>query len=85
MSVDHARALALVRDGKWGAAHELVQSSSDKKSCLIHAYLHRIEGDLGNARYWYSRAHEAMPDTTLEQELNRLHDLVSADQAGGKE
>ena len=79
MSIDHNRALALIREGKWDEAHGLVQSSSDKTSCLIHAYLHRVEGDTGNARYWYSRAQEQVPDNSLEQELGRLHELVSAD------
>lgn len=82
MSIDHARALALVREGNWDEAHELVQSSSDRKSCLIHAYLHRVEGDVGNARYWYGRAHELMPDNTLEQELSRLLELVTVKQSG---
>ena len=76
MSVDHERALALVRDDKWEQAHELVQASSDRTSCLIHAYLHRIEGDLGNARYWYRHAAEAMPNNTLEEEWARLCAIV---------
>lgn len=85
MSTDHAKALALVREGKWDEAHELVQRSSDRQSCLIHAYLHRVEGDMGNARYWYSRAHESMPDNTLEEEWRRLHALVIADSSGRTE
>jgi hypothetical protein len=46
-------------------------------SCLIHAYLHRVEGDLGNARYWYAEAGEKMPKNTLEEELKRLFSLAS--------
>ena len=78
MSVDHIKALNYARDGQWDKAHKLVQSFSDRESCLIHGYLHRVEGDLGNARYWYNRANEKIPDNTLEEELSRLYQLVGA-------
>ncbi len=66
------RAIALIKAGDWSGAHSLVQDDNDTLSCLIHAYLHREEGDLGNAGYWYRRAGEAFPDNTLAQELARL-------------
>lgn len=77
MAVDHGKALDCAEQGHWDQAHRLVQSSSDRLSCLIHAYLHRIEGDLGNARYWYSRANENLPDNTLDEEFNRLRRMVA--------
>ncbi|WP_017301420.1 hypothetical protein [Nodosilinea nodulosa] len=77
MTCDHARALALAKAGQWDAAHELVQPYSDRNSCLIHAYLHRVEGDHGNARYWYRQAGETMPANTLEEELERLADAIA--------
>jgi len=48
----------LWHDGKgdWDAAHRTVQEASDPDSAWVHAYLHRKEGDLWNAGYWYSRA-----------------------------
>ena len=49
MTCDHVRALNLAKEGQWDEAHQIVQPYSDKKSCLIHGYLHRVEGDLGNA------------------------------------
>src|SRR5688572_18940635 len=52
MTCDHKNALDLAKEGKWDQSHELVQEYSDELSCLIHAYLHRIEGDIGNAKYW---------------------------------
>ncbi|WP_027329893.1 hypothetical protein [Marinimicrobium agarilyticum] len=70
---DQERALELARAGEWDKAHSLVQANSDSLSCLIHAYLHREEGDLANANYWYRRAGETMPDNTLEEEWERLH------------
>jgi hypothetical protein len=65
------------RSGDWDAAHNLVQSRSDKLACLIHAYLHREEGDLGNAGFWYRRAGESVPDNTLAEELDRLYALAN--------
>ena len=42
--------------GEWDAAHELAQAQDDAEGAWVHAWLHRIEGDLGNADYWYRRA-----------------------------
>jgi hypothetical protein len=75
MSTHHLEALNLVRNGNWHEAHQLIQPYSDKLACLIHGYLHRIEGDMGNAQYWYNRANETMPANSLEQELERLNAL----------
>ncbi len=44
------------RQGDWDAAHELAQAQDDPQGAWVHAWLHRIEGDLGNADYWYRRA-----------------------------
>jgi len=77
MGSDHSKALDLARDGSWDKSHQLVQQYSDKLSCLIHAYLHRVEGDLSNTQYWYDRANEDMPNNTLEEELNRLYEMTS--------
>jgi hypothetical protein len=51
------QAVELALAGKWDAAHELVQQYEDNATAAwIHAVLHKIEGDLSNARYWYQRA-----------------------------
>ncbi len=42
--------------GDWDAAHSLAQADDDATGAWVHAWLHRIEGDLGNADYWYRRA-----------------------------
>lgn len=42
--------------GDWEAAHELAQAQDDAEGAWVHAWLHRVEGDLGNADYWYRRA-----------------------------
>jgi hypothetical protein len=42
--------------GEWDAAHELAQAQDDAEGAWAHAWLHRIEGDIANADYWYRRA-----------------------------
>jgi len=42
--------------GDWTRAHDLAQEASSRSGDWVHAYLHRKEGDIGNAGYWYSRA-----------------------------
>ena len=76
MTFDYIKVLILAKEGKWDAAHHLIQPNSDPWSCLIHGYLHRVEGDTKNARYWYRRAKAEMPENSLDDELSRLYSLV---------
>lgn len=55
-------------NNNWDKAHALVDSFNDAAACWIHAYLHRKEGDIENANYWYSKANKKKPDFSLEQE-----------------
>jgi len=61
---------AMWYDGKgdWEQAHLIAQDISTADGSWVHAYLHRKEGDLGNADYWYNRAGKSMPGGSLEQE-----------------
>lgn len=52
----------------WEKAHTMVQDLQDNNAAWIHAYLHRKEGDTGNADYWYRRAGKKRPDVTLAEE-----------------
>ncbi len=61
--------------GDWDTAHGVAQAESDTDGACVHAYLHRKEGDLPNANYWYRRAQRTMPDDTLQQEWR---DIASA-------
>lgn len=65
---------ALWYDGKgdWDYAHDLINDLEDKQSAHVHAYLHRKEGDLWNADYWYRRAGRQRPALTLEEEWEDL-------------
>lgn len=54
--------------GDWDKSHEIIQDIDDKTAAWIHAYLHRKEGDIWNADYWYRRAGRKRPDLSLEEE-----------------
>jgi hypothetical protein len=60
--------------GDWDAAHKIVQVESDANSAWVHAYLHRVEGDLSNAGYWYRQAGKAVAKDSLQSEWQRLVD-----------
>ncbi len=64
------------RAGKWDKAHDICQDLPGKAGSWIHAWLHREEGDLENARYWYSLAGKEMPNKklTLEDEWMAMTD-----------
>lgn len=65
---------ALWHDGKgdWNRSHEVIQDVNSKNAAWIHAYLHRKEGDTGNAQYWYARAGKSMPTVSLNDEWKAL-------------
>jgi hypothetical protein len=67
--------------GDWNQAHKIVQDEDDANSAWVHAYLHRVEGDLGNAGYWYRQAGQPVAKDSLESEWERI---VSALIEGGK-
>ncbi len=65
--------------GDWDAAHELAQAQDDAEGAWVHAWLHRIEGDLGNADYWYRRAHRpSRRDDTRAEGLEIARALLHA-------
>ena len=62
------QALWYDKKGDWDRAHTLVQDKSDVESAWVHAYLHREEGDLRNACYWYRQAGRPAATGELDQE-----------------
>ena len=66
--------LALWHDarGDWDAAHRVAQDIGDTAGAWVHAYLHRKEGDLGNAGYWYRRAGQPVATDSLDAEWARI-------------
>jgi hypothetical protein len=66
------RALWWDAKGDWASAHGAPQEGKDGRAERAHAYLHRKEGDLSNARYWYARAGIEPATGTLEAEWEAL-------------
>ena len=63
---------------KWDAAHRIVMSEGGKDCAWVHAYLHRVEGDLDNARYWYRQAQRPVPASSLADEWSKIaHALLA--------
>jgi hypothetical protein len=59
--------------GRWDQAHDIVQGhEGEARADLVHAHLHRQEGDIGNARYWYRRAGRSLPSVPLRDEWETL-------------
>jgi hypothetical protein len=58
--------------GDWDKAHKLVQDEATAEAAWVHAYLHRVEGDLGNAGYWYRRAAKPVAAGSLETEWEQI-------------
>lgn len=66
-------ALWRVAKGEWDAAHKLVQANEGEPDHdWVHAHLHRVEGDLGNAGYWYRRAGKAAARGALDAEWDEI-------------
>jgi hypothetical protein len=65
---------ALWYDAKddWDKAHQLIQDLHDRNASWIHAYLHRKEGDIGNADYWYNKAGKKRPAISLPEEWEHI-------------
>jgi hypothetical protein len=58
--------------GDWEKSHNVAQDVDDAGGSWVHAYLHRKEGDLGNASYWYRRAHRPVASDSLKEEWVRI-------------
>jgi hypothetical protein len=64
--------------GEWTKAHEIAQAYDDESCAWVHAYLHRVEGDLGNAGYWYRRAKKPPAMDPLKDEWAAMTDSLLA-------
>lgn len=60
------------KKGNWDRAHSIAQNISSQEGSAIHAYLHRKEGVMWNADYWYKRAGRNRPLSSLDEEWNDL-------------
>ena len=67
------RALWMEADDDWDGAHDALQGQPDGNgSAWVHAYLHRVEGDLPNADHWYRRANRPSSSAPLPQEWDEI-------------
>ena len=62
--------------GNWDAAHRLVMVDEGSDAAWVHAWLHRQEGDLPNASYWYARAGRPPAADSLDAEWERIAGAV---------
>jgi hypothetical protein len=61
---------------EWDKAHAIVMHESGKDCAWVHAYLHRVEGDLGNARYWYRQAQRPVPTRPPAAEWHAIAEAI---------
>ena len=58
--------------GNWDRAHSIAQDEASTEGSWVHAYLHRVEGDLGNSGYWYRQAGKPVATDAIETEWERM-------------
>jgi hypothetical protein len=61
---------------QWDKAHQVVMDESDMECAWVHAYLHRVEGDLANAGYWYRQARRAVSTEPLPAEWTAIAETL---------
>lgn len=73
-SSELSRALALLEQGDWRGAHEIVQRDEDSPlPCWAHGIVHIMQGDIPNARYWYGEAQRPFPAApSVKDEIEAL-------------
>ena len=78
MEKDLRRAVALLAQGDWRAAHEIVQDDEESPlSCWAHGIVHLMEGDVPNARYWYRQAGRVLrQDFSVKEEIAALGETL---------
>jgi len=64
--------------GDWDKAHTIVMNDDSRDAAWVHAYLHRLEGDLDNARYWYRTAGRPVSHGTAEAEWDEIIAVLAA-------
>jgi hypothetical protein len=74
-------AIRHLKKGDWEKAHAIVQQDESKLGCWAHGIVHMVEGDVGNARYWYRRAGRPFPkDRDVDREVAELTEALKAQQ-----
>ncbi len=71
-------ALERLAAGDWDGAHKHVQDDPSADAAWLHAHLHRVEGDISNARYWYARAGRPEATGSLDAERAEIEQALRA-------
>jgi hypothetical protein len=73
-------AVELALAGDWEGAHRIAQEhEGDRTANWIHAVVHRMEGDLGNARYWYGRCGRKLrEEVSTDEELREIRESLDS-------
>jgi hypothetical protein len=69
-------ALWHVAQGDWKKAHDLVNDLEGETAAWVHAHLHRVEGDLDNAGYWYGQAGKPAATNSTDEEWKQIADAL---------
>jgi hypothetical protein len=69
-------ALWHVAQGDWHTAHSLVDHLESETAAWVHAHLHRVEGDLDNAGYWYGQAKRPAATNSTDEEWKQIADAL---------
>lgn len=75
--MDQDRVIAHLENGDWQSAHRIVQQYETDWACWAHGIVHLMEGDEGNAAYWYRRAGRQLPPASpgrVSAEIGELRD-----------
>jgi len=72
-------ALWWAKKGGWDKAHAIVMDENGRDAAWVHAHLHRIEGDAGNAAYWYRQARKPVATGPLDAEWDAIVAALLAD------
>lgn len=74
------RGLWYAAKGEWDKAHKTVQDENSPESAWVHAHLHKQEGDISNAGYWYAKSPRNTSRLTLEEEWKQIADTLLKNQ-----
>ena len=77
MKPEILRALQFAASGNWDGAHQIVQDDPSAEAAWVHAHLHRVEGDLSNAGYWYRRAGKPVATGDLAEERRAIEKALA--------
>jgi hypothetical protein len=80
MNSELLKIIEIAKNGEWDKAHDMLQNHKGDTGSWIHAVLHREEGDLSNAAYWYNRAGKTKYAGSIEEEYDIIAKSLASDE-----